>query len=250
MFTLPLWFAGCEPQPPAAVAVTAAPGRALFSQVLSFDLPDARAAWAVCTATDDPAESHLVEAPAAAQHALTFRGLLADTSYDCLVSTGPDEGEIALSFQTEPAPDALPTFSVSGDGPISGAYTLFNSQAGCFGGDHWLLITDPEGRPRWVYDLGKEYVTDIDAYLLDAETLHYGGGWGLMSDLAPNRGIYRDLTLDGEILVERAVPDFGLGFNHHSEPLGDGSTVSLTGHLDTDGVRDWHGVGVEVWSPT
>jgi Arylsulfotransferase (ASST) len=217
--------------------------------VVTMDVADG--SWATCTSPDDPAELHLAESPEpATEHALLLRGLLPGVAYECTVHAASSPTTASASFVTD-VPTELPQLTATTDGatPTSGAYTLFNTQEGCFGGDMWLVIADLDGKVRWFYPLADDYIADIDATLIDADTLHYGGGWGLMSDAAPNRGIFRTIDLSGDVLIERTLPDFGLGFNHHSEPLADGTYLSLTGHLDGDGDRDWHGVGIELWDP-
>ncbi|HHO54491.1 MAG TPA: hypothetical protein ENK18_27365, partial [Deltaproteobacteria bacterium] len=54
---------------------------------------------------------------------------------------------------------------------------------------------------------------------------------------------------EGGVLLERETPAKGLGFNHHSEVLDDGTMLSLTTHPhDVDG-HAWYGVAIEKWDP-
>ncbi|MEQ1565075.1 MAG: aryl-sulfate sulfotransferase [Myxococcota bacterium] len=214
-------------------------------------LDPADTAWALCTTDAAPDDAILVESTtAAATHELVVRGLLAATDYSCEVHAGHG-GEATASFRSGTVPD-LPALeaTTTGDGAMSGAYTLFNVQPSCTAEAVWLVIVDPDGHPRWAYRVGDQFEGDIDAALTGPDRVHLGGGWGSQNEASPNRGVFRDIDLSGEVLVERDAPDFGLGFNHHSEALPDGTYLGLTGHHDSDGVDTWYGVGVEQWSPT
>jgi hypothetical protein len=101
---------------------------------------------------------------------------------------------------------------------------------------------------RWLYEIGTEFVCDLDVQVRDG-LVHLGGGWAGMTEASPNRGIFRDVDLQGNVLLERTVPEFGMGFNHHSELLPDGAYLSLTGSDESAGDNEWVGVGVELWSP-
>ena len=94
---------------------------------------------------------------------------------------------------------------------------------------------------------------DLDAELWfgdDGEpTVHLGGGWAWFDLDQPNRGVFRDVDLSGNVLLDHAQPVFGLGFNHHSERLPDGSYLSLTGSENVLGEDQWYGVGIEQWDP-
>lgn len=208
--------------------------------------------WATCTAAAEPEELHLVESSGTSDgHTLVLRGLLANVDYTCEVHSacgGPSE---PVAFTTG-IPEGVPQLSATTNpsATMSGVYTLFNTQNGCGNSAvAWVMIADPDGRIRWTYPVGTDLVTDLDATLIDANTIHIGGGWGTFSVGQSNRGIFRTIELSGQVLVERQLPDFGLGFNHHSEPLADGSYLTLTGSTDSEGNHDWIGVGVEQWSP-
>jgi hypothetical protein len=154
------------------------------------------------------------------------------------------------SFTPEGPP--VPPFEVTKPDGASQPYTLLNTQQGAISPTgSWLLIVDPEGGVRWAYPVGTDLVGDLDAEVVDGGVaVHVGGGWGWFDEDLPHRGVFRDVDLSGETLLDRAVPDFGLGFNHHSEKLADGSYLSLTGSMNTDGVESWYGVGIEHWHPT
>jgi hypothetical protein len=207
--------------------------------------------WLACTSDTIPEEIHLLESSeAATSHELVLHGILADHAYTCEAHAACGGEPLAVAFQTG-IPEELPQFEVlsNPEFEMSGAYTLFNTQAGCGNEIVWLVIVDPDGRVRWTYPVGGNLLSDVDAYLIDPQTLHMGGGWGLFDQGSPNRGVFRTIDLSGQVLIERTEPDFGLGFNHHSEPLSDGSYLTITGEIDTDGQDSWNGVGVEHWHP-
>ncbi|MEQ1570443.1 MAG: aryl-sulfate sulfotransferase [Myxococcota bacterium] len=237
---------------PVVVAFDTSPGVQPLEQRFTVTLDGPAAVWATCAADATPEELHLVESTASADtHELVLRGLLGATDYTCEVRPTCGGDPASTSF-TSGTPSGPPQFVVESDpsAQLDGAYTLFNSQEGCFGGDQWALIVDPDGKVRWMYKIEAGYVSDIDLYLVDSEHLHIGGGWGLLDEGEPNRGVFRTIDLSGQVQVERSEPDFGIGFNHHSEPLDDGTYLSLTAHTDSLGTHEWHGVGIEVWSPT
>lgn len=216
---------------------------------VGLDAPDT--VWATCTSPDDPEELHLVESTEASDaHTLVLRGLLANTAYDCEVHAGCGGPSTPVAF-TSGVPEGVPQLSATRTPgtEMSGAYTLFNTQDGCGGNMAWVMIADPEGRVRWMYPVGTDLVTDLDATLIDPNTVHIGGGWGIFQESQSNRGVFRTIDLSGRVLVERELPDFGLGFNHQSTPLADGSYLSLTASVDSLGNHDWTGIGVEQWSP-
>ncbi|MEQ1569682.1 MAG: aryl-sulfate sulfotransferase, partial [Myxococcota bacterium] len=208
----------------------------------------AGAAWAECSDPTDPEEQLLVESDGVGpHHELVVRGLRADSRYQCVVHL--DGRSSAATFATGRPP--VPAFEVTDPAGASEPYTLFNTQRGATSVDGtWLLIVDPDGAVRWSYLVGFDLIGDVDAELEDeGQTVHLGGGWGWFDVDQPNRGVFRDVDLSGQTLLDRTEPAFGLGFNHHSEKLDDGSYLSLTGAENTDGVTTWYGVGIEQWHP-
>lgn len=209
-------------------------------------------AWTSCGSTDVADDLLLVESSTvASDQVFRVRGLLPGTTYDCTVRTGCGGAAKVVRIGT-PTLEGLPTFAAvsSGVGP-SAPYTLFNTQQGAFSWRMaWVLVTDRDGGVRWAYPVGDQLIADIDATLFDVDAVHVGGGWGTLDAQQPNRGVFRTLNLSGEVLLERSAPDFGLGFNHHSQPLADGSYLSLTGDRNTSGNRSFDGVGIELWHPT
>ncbi len=221
-------------------------------KVLTVDLDAAAGMWVTCQRDDDDREVILVEQhEVAATHRVDLLGLAAGTSYTCTVHVDGSPHTLDFPLDVEAVPEA-PAFTVERHPTLemSGAWTMVNTAGGCFQNDDALvIIADPDGRHRWVYNLGPGYVIDIDASLTPDGNVHMGGGWGLLDENQGNRGVFRTVALDGTTLVDRTEPDFGLGFNHHSEPMDDGSTLSLTTSWMDDGAHQWYGVGVERWHP-
>ncbi len=209
-------------------------------------------AWVACAAASDPNEVILVESDGpATTHTLDVIGLYEDETWTCEVAATCAGAEVATAtFDTLALPASVPSFTMTSSGtPPQGTWTLLNAEKSCTGGDvQEVMIVDLQGRVRWLYEVGAGYEVDVDAWWT-GDVVHLGGGWGLFEDNAPNRGTMRQVALDGTELVVRDTPDFGLGFNHHSEPLADGEVLSLTTSWNTLGNSTWHGVAVERWSP-
>ncbi len=241
--------AGC----PGIVSSSLRKGELALDGVIDVELSGAGEVFAVCGLDGDPEEEILVESDGpAATHSLHVTGMAADSSYSCELRTtcGGAASAVDFAVQTDPIVNH-DGWTVATDGTgMQGVWTLFNDQAACGPSPLTrLFIIDPEGRVRWSYGVGTGYVIDIDASYIGDGVVHMGGGWGLFED-TPHRGLMRQIDLAGNTLIERTLPDFGLGFNHHSEVLDDGTVLGLTTSLDTDGVSEWFGVAIEVWDPT
>jgi hypothetical protein len=243
-----VWLAALACRSAPEVWLSLAPGSPNPLQgTVEVELSQQGPVWMECTTDADPEEHHLVESTAAAsRHELVVRGLLPETWYRCVVWAGASWGEVGLLTPAVP----LPALGASGE--PSGAYTLFNVQTESYtDGQALLAMVDPQGRLRWWYPVGTHLVLDIDAEVeWDAQGepfVHMGGGWAHQRDDQPNKGVFRDVDLSGETLLDRSEPDFGVGFNHHSERLDDGSYLSLTFHEEALGDSSWYGVGVEQW---
>ncbi|MBX2801759.1 MAG: aryl-sulfate sulfotransferase [Myxococcales bacterium] len=210
----------------------------------------AGAVWAACRPAGDPADVLLVESFAAAtEHVLDVSGLTPDADWSCTVAPTCLGAEgVEIGWSTPPLPDNLPGFSVTGT--PTGVWTLLNTQQSPFAGyRQYAIIVDPQGRTRWLHDLGSTYITDVDA-TWTGQVVHIGGGWGLFDLDASHRGVMQQVDLMGEVQLERTPPTFGLGYNHHSEPMSDGQVLSLTTSADTDGSDTWLGVAVERFDPS
>lgn len=226
-----------------------APSNNPLEVALELTLKRPSSALFYCTSGDDPREEHLVEsAPEVTSHRASIRGLLPETSYRCRARAGRSEGEVSFETPSVPLPPMLaegqPTFS----------YVLFNTQRGSYTTEAaYLAIADPEGQLRFFYEVGADLVLDLDAEVERVAGgepfIHVGGGWAHQRDDQPNKGVFRDISLSGETLLDRPAPDFGVGFNHHSERLDDGSYLSLTFHEESAQGESWYGVGVERWRP-
>ncbi len=239
---------------PSVEAFTHEPATLLLERRLEVTLDGPADVWIACTSPDDPEERHLLESAGPDDaHSFALRGLLAETTYTCNAHAACGGRAPAVTFTTE-RPSGVPvlTSTVTAGQTPEGAYTLFNQQPGsCVASPAtYVTIVDPDGRLRWLYAVEDPLVLDLDVQVFDHDKVHFGGGWGIFDLDQPNRGVFRDVDLSGEVLIDRELPDFGLGFNHHSERLADGTYLSLTGHTDTDGDETWNGVGVELWSPT
>lgn len=237
------------------VEVQTSPGN-LLERRLVVDLRPERLdgptpVFATCTADAVPDELHLAESTVDDDHpTLVVRGLLGDTDYTCDVHATCGGPKVTVTFT--PTSPPIPAFEATsaGTGP-SQPYTLFNTQEGAYTTTGaWLVIVDPEGRPRWSYSVGNDTVGDIDAEVEDGgTTIHLGGGWAYFDFDQPNRGVFRDIDLSGNTLLDHPEPLFGIGFNHHSDKLDDGSYLSLTGSENHLGDDSWYGVGIEQWHP-
>ncbi len=244
-----------ESTPPGCAVVTKlaeGEGTLLLERRLDVTLDGADDVWVACTSEAEPLERHLLESSGpASMHSFVLRGLLPDTGYTCAAHSACGGAAAEASFTTG-RPIGLPVLTATvtpGETPW-GAYTLFNEQRGCGNlSPMYAAMVDPDGRLRWVYAVGIDLVLDVDVQLLDRNSVHVGGGWGIFDPGQANRGVFRDVDLSGAVLLERTLPDYGLGFNHHSERQPDGAYLSITGERDTDGRREWNGVGVELWSP-
>jgi hypothetical protein len=237
---------GCaEPPEQASEAIESRGPIGALGWRLGVELTEPEPAWAWCVAEGLPGEEHLVESPEpSVSHELAVMGLLAETDYRCEVSAG------ALTETIELRTGALPELSpwiVQGEAQ---GYTVFNTQRGIGGnlGPAWVVMVDGRGEVRWLYQVGGPLVSDLDVQVRGG-VVHMGGGWAGMTEASPNRGVFRDVDLTGQVLLDRTVPDFGMGFNHHSELLEDGTYLSLTGSDERVGDNEWVGVGVERWSP-
>ncbi len=221
-----------------------APGVALVIE-MSENTP----IFVTCTLEGDEEEVHLIESDGAKTHRLELVGLAESSRYQCQVTpTGCSAGVSSDYLVGSAVMWDLPLLTATrqDNAEMSGVYTIFNDTDGHFGGTMTrVMIVDPEGRTRWHYEVGTEYVPDIDASITADGNVHMGGGWGLMEEWAPNRGIFLTITPEGEELYHRQTPAFGLGYNHHSRPMADGTYVNLTGSDNTLDGSDWRGIAIE-----
>lgn len=201
-----------------------------------------------CAAVDDPEELHTVDEPASTNPRAELYGLLAETEYRCGI--GPVAGELAATVTvTTEAFDDPPAFRVEGDpAAMTGAYTLFNAGPTCdTATPQKVWIVDPEGRPRWRYQVPEDATGDIDASWLGDGRLLLGGGSG-----SPTRGdgILRILHLDGSVEYERTQPFAGDEYTHESQQLPSGEILSLVWDEVAGEFGEFYGFGLELLDPT
>ncbi len=241
----------CDP----VTGFTARLGAQILEARFTVDVGGPEDVFVACTSAEEPLEKHLVESSGpATSHELVLRGLLANTTYTCVARSmcGTEAPTLSAEVTTgRPADVPILTATHTPGEAMSGAYTMFNQQGGCGPNSMMYLgIVDPDARLRWLYEVGDHLVLDVDFQLMDPNTVHLGGGWGVFDEDQGNLGVFRDVDLSGNTLLERTEPDYGLGFNHHSEALADGTYLTITGDIDTNGVREWNGAAVELWHPT
>jgi hypothetical protein len=246
------------PEPTCAVtSVAATASEELVTEVfVAFETDAAVPVDVWCTTADDPDEAVLASA-AVGVGEVVVRGLLAETEWTCAAHALCDDGTVGIAettVTTGELPSLLPNWSTYQNNlmDMSGAYTLFNDSEICEGGTDTdrLVIVDPKGRVRWYHVIPEDLEADVDANYVGDGEIYYGGGWGLFDEGGDNRGAARLLSLSNEVLYEREEPAFGLGFNHHSELLSDGTYLSLTTSKHDDGTGDdMYGVAIEVFDP-
>ena len=216
---------------------------------LALELSEPAAVWAVCTAEGDPAEQLLVEAGAVVgSHRLDLVGLLPATTYTCEVHPAcADSESTPVSVEVPALPGGVPTLTATGT--PSAPFHAFNAQGGFALSDRQLvLVADDLGRVRWGYNLGVGYRADVDV-TWTGTGMHMGGGWGLFEENIEQRGLMLEVALDGTVRFDHRSPLYGIGYNHHSEPMPDGTVLSLTTSRDEGDGRSWHGVAVERRDP-
>ncbi len=188
-----------------------------------------------CSLDGDPDEVHRLSAPAACRQPVHIDGLLADSRYLCSIST-PRE-EIAVTVDTLPLPDGLPTWHIEENGSTWGAYNLVNHAITTTDADpeQKLLIIDNDGRLRWHYKFEDSRSRTADAQYL-------GDG--------------RILTL-GAVFLEPKIIDLGHNthwtgppaeYHHHAEMLSEG-ILTMTTAQNTNGLDTWQGFAVWLLDP-
>jgi len=237
---------------PPEVSVGEAPN--LLALRLEVALSGAGAAWAACTRDDDPAEVLLAESDrVAAAHTLDVLGAAADTSYTCAVH-GPSGGSTEVEVTTPSLPAdkgyELAVPAAAGADPFVTLFADLRSCATVATASTHVLMVDHRGEARWLLEVPEPLPSiDLDVRGLADGTIHMSGGFGTSDDTLPHRGIFRTVDRNGEVVVEREEIGFGLGFNHHSEQLPDGTFATLSFDELTDGDDELRGVAIEWWDP-
>jgi hypothetical protein len=228
-----------SPTPPApqiealAVTVAAIPGdpNALAVQVSGGGPTTVEV---VCSGAD---EDHRWSATSAATvHGVRLAGLLADTEYRCVATA--DGERVEGTARTPALPEGFPAWTVSGR---TDGYTLFNHWTL---GETWttqrLFIVDPEGRVRWMADGPEGVWPDIDASLVDEQTVLVAGGGGFPPTM---------LDLSGEQVWQAAGPALPGEYHHDTRMLPGGDVLALCSAQNTDGADSWSGFAVERIDP-
>ncbi|MEQ1505715.1 MAG: hypothetical protein ABMB14_26005 [Myxococcota bacterium] len=249
----------CGADPALAVTMSIAAGPLPSTLALAVDTSAPATVAVRCVADLDPTEVHLVEDPVAGTgHALHLLGLLSDTAYTCqAAATCPTTGAppASASFTTGSPPQPLPVLEVEVDPALgmTGAYTLGGwERADAVPFRTWLIVWDPQGRPRWAWRLPEGVRVSVEA-LLDppppgeaaSTTLVWGGGND--SDGAPR---IVDLW-DGERYAAD-LPPWGADYwSHDAKRLDDGRILSLqyVPNVDRTGLIAFLGFGLRVHDP-
>lgn len=229
-----------------ATATASAHADQPYSQRLDLSLSAAEGVDVVCTSPDD-AEERLVlpTSPSAETHELWVHGLLADTAYDCEVQSACDGAVLqTVSFTTGAEPSWIPTMVVTTDATLemTGAYTAFNTNRSCAGdGQARVIVVDPEGRPRWVYD-------DFSRALnIGIEVEYFGNGLWVFG--GGHAGLGAPWTVDMAWDRVDVMPDLGYTYHHHAERLPDGNYFGLAMALNAQGPWTWWGFRLVDYDP-
>jgi hypothetical protein len=190
----------------------------------------------VCTLEEDPSEVHLLEGIDQDQYSFQLGGLLADADYACTaVASCPTsrEAPVTAALHTLPAPAFTPTATARTHPSLemTGAYTLTNAQPDCTGGpdrDQWLVIWDPQGRPRWLYTLPPGLNAGIEARWHGGDTIVWGGG----ADASGSPAIV-DL-FEGELYKTEFPGSSAVTFHHDGKQIPDGRILTTEESLEQD----------------
>ncbi len=231
------------------------------TQLLALDVTITLAAagptWAACTRDDLSEEVLLLEGEGVTgEQTWVLLGATTDARYSCEVH-GPG-GQATDTVTTPALPEALLGYEVTTAAPPNAEpfLTLFADMRACSSvltsQQSHVVMVDHEGAPRWLLPVPEPIPSiDLDVSFLQPEGLvHIGGGWGTTDASIPHQGLFRTVELDGSEVYERTVPAIGLGFNHHSERLDDGSFLTLSFEEISDGGDRQLGVAIEQWDPT
>jgi hypothetical protein len=188
-------------------------------------------------------DTHRVEVQAQASSLeLDVFGLLADSTYGCILSVSDGTEDLASPFELEigPIPDDLPEFVITGDTLAAQGWTLVNVWHNGGSGNR-LMVFDPLGHIRWYRWLKDGYSpgVGIDANFPLPDRFLVGGGPG-----------YPPAFFDraGRLLYHAEPSEYG-EHHHHAELLPSGEILSLTEvDIERDGLV-FRGFTIEVRSP-
>ncbi|MCP4808348.1 MAG: hypothetical protein GY913_33350 [Proteobacteria bacterium] len=215
---------------------------AVTGKHLDIELEEAGDVVVTCTSRDDDRDVHVVRSEGRTNHVVGVFGLLASSTYDCVIEaeSGQDlwaRGEFRTS--TNRIPVGVEEGVVSGDtSAMTGVYTLTNPfEGGKSTNDQRLVILDPDGEIRWYHDVEDE-MGSADASLAGPGELIYGGGYELT-------GAPRIIDMGHELLYAGPQPVTGGEYHHDVGLTASGLTAGLT-TINGDGYLGW---GVEIRDP-
>ena len=197
-----------------------------------------------CTTLSSPADLLVVTSPAASEHQVTVPGLLADSTWTCVLATADDSTD--LQVIVPPLPEDFPTWVIESPGTPWGTYTAFDYWTHREGdGQTRTIIVDPEGRPRWFRDRLEGPDPGIEVKWTGDELVMAGGG--SQSDGLPPMGI----GLDGQEHWRFPYTADGAGIWHHDViVLDDGTVMSMAESENVDGDGDtFTGLRIEARDP-
>lgn len=234
------------------VTITSNPGL-ILEVVIDIELTESAAVAVACTREDATSEVHLGESTmASASHQLRLGGLVAETTYNCVVAPLDVEkpAPFQTSFTTEPLPGRIPSVTTEGDRAalVDGPYTLFTHQRLWAGEENMrLVVIDPDGVVRWYYRVPTTGSLDMGAE-------HIGNGlflWGGVSASPRGEGRPRTITASHETTWIANYPESNdLLFHHSAEQQPDGSILALVEYDATaPGGRGFVGFGLHRIDP-
>lgn len=160
----------------------------------------------------------------ALQHTIAMRGLLADTTYRCdLTTRGPSPHVFPFVAVTDPLPDDVPSVTAYNpdDTSTGPPFVLLGHDRHCVGGPQRLVVYDLDGNVRWYDDGLPSLDIAFDAGYLGDGVFSYGGGW---HDTAPPglRSVdHDDLYVVGSPIARAHT------FHHDGRRLPDGRFLVL-----------------------
>ncbi len=222
--------------PPTKIEIALAQPTAPLVQTVEVTASEDAPLELVCTDANGEGDEIVVSGDAAAEKTqrLTLAGLLADTPYTCTVSSG--ETKVGFDFATTPLREPPPEMILGGAGPADGYTILYHltwDEKGWSSNYSGIYIVDPLARVRWYYDMGNTNI-DLDAHVLDAERVLYGGALFTVPTV---------VGIDHEPIL---AFDTDEKFHHQVEPLSDNRILTLTEIENTDGTDTWIGFLVSV----
>ena len=222
---------------PEVEVVTASARQPFNANEALFDieLSDVGAAVVGCRLQSDPREVHLVEsADLRGSHTLVMSGLLADSSYDCVVGAPPTATPLTVSLTTPPLTDpGLPEIELALTTEQAGRdYIVTNHERFPYDGERPLVL-DRDANIRWHAKLGSASAV---SYLPSVQRFSVAGTW------PPRSGHRLRLIhpLGGEItydLAEHLADAEDTEFHHDARRLADGRVLTLEErpHLNANG---------------